>query len=94
MMAKRITSYFFIVGGVILPRIARITMELLAEKKGRPLPYDRRMAILEAEKALFIGKITPEAFLERIDELVNCFESSRELLIEFMNLITVDAGAL
>ncbi len=91
---KRITTYFFIAGGVILPRIAQITIELLAEKKGRPLPHDQRLAIREAEKALFIGQITPEVYLQRINRLANCFESSQELLVEFMKLVEVDAGAV
>ena len=91
---KRITNYFFMVGGVILPRIAQTTIELLAEKKGQPLAHDQRMTIFEAEKALFIGQIIPEVFLKRIDQLCNCFKSRHELLIEFMKWIRVDAGAL
>ena len=81
-------------GGVILPRIASITIELLEEKNGFSLLNDQRMMLYEAEKDLAIGKITPDAYLDQLCSVIGGLDTRDNLFIELMKLIKVDSGPL
>jgi hypothetical protein len=91
---KQIKNFFFLAGGVILPRIASITEQLLEDKNSRLLSYDQRTSIYEAEKELVLGKIPPDLYLEQLDRLVNGSRTKKDLFVELVNYIRVDERAL
>jgi hypothetical protein len=91
---KQINNFFFLLGSVILPRIASITIKLLEEKNSSPLINNQRLIIYESENKLVVGKITPDAYLDQMCSLFNVFKTRDDLFIELMKLIQVDEGAL
>lgn len=88
---KPIQRYYFMAGGVILPRLSAQVIGML-EKQGMTLSERQRLALFDLERALFSGALPAGSYFDR----VNAAAAPRQpLALEgFLQEIEVDAGAL
>ncbi len=88
---KNIQHYYFMAGGVILPRLSPQIIDTL-EKQGMAFSERQRLALFDLERTLFSGALPPGSYFEQ----VNAAAAPRQPLVleEFLQGIDVDAGAL
>lgn len=88
---KPIQRYFFMAGGVILPRLSAQVIGIL-EKRGNPLNESQRLALFDLERALFNGTLPVTDYFKRVNAAV---APQQALTLEsFLQEIEVDSGAL
>lgn len=88
---KPIQRYYFMAGGVILPRLSAQVIGIL-EKRGNPLNESQRLALFDLERALFNGTLPVTDYFKRVNAAV---APQQALTLEsFLQEIEVDSGAL
>ena len=88
---KPIQRYYFMAGGVILPRLSAQVIGML-EKQGNPLNESQRLALFDLERALFNGTLPVTDYFKRVNAAV---APQQALTLEsFLQEIEVDSGAL
>ncbi len=88
---KTIQRYYFMAGGVILPRLSAQVIAVL-EKQGNTLNERQRLALIDLEHALFNGVLAATDYFEGINAAA---EPRYPLALEFfLQEIEVNAGVL
>jgi len=88
---KDIKVFFFVAGGMLLPDIYSITLQMLGNK-GMPVTNKQRAEISRLGRDLFIGKIPAAGYLSELSSLAGLDGSVTEN--DLLDLIKVDSGAL
>ena len=88
---KPIQRYYFMAGGVILPRLSA-QVSGIREKRGTPLNESQRLALFDLDRALFNGTLPVTDYFKRVNAAV---APQQALTLEsFLQEIEVDSGAL
>jgi hypothetical protein len=88
---KHIQRYYFMAGGVILPRLSAQVITML-EKQDNPLSERQRLALFDLERALFSGALPAGSYFDRVNAAA---APQQPLALDgFLQGIEVDAGAL
>ena len=90
---KNISRYFFMAGGVILPRLSLVTLDWIEKKNSNPASNKQRQSIFQAEKDLLTGKLSPESYLS-LAAACGSGATAQDVLKGLFSEIKVDQGAL
>lgn len=91
---KPIEAYYFTAGGVLLPRLAHVTLDVLEKASGKRLAGKQRIAIYDLEKDVFVGRMGAGEYLEAVCRQGVWTGSSADLQAGILECITCDPGAL
>jgi FMN phosphatase YigB (HAD superfamily) len=88
---KNIQRYYFLAGGVILPRLSAQIIAVL-EKQGNTLTERQRLALFDLERDMFSGALPAGSYFDRVNTVA---APQQPLALDgFLQGIEVDAGAL
>jgi FMN phosphatase YigB (HAD superfamily) len=88
-----VDTFFFCVGGVIVPHIWQATLELL-RADAKPADANTQMALYDLEKALCVGAITAEEFCRRAVVLAQASVTPEALAAQIPDWLELSADIL
>jgi hypothetical protein len=94
-MAKKVIDvFYFVSGGVVLPRLAQLTIGALEGQCGRRLENKLRIAVYYQEKRLFMGQSGAGEYLAAICALGVWLAGREALEVELLQRMQVKPGVL
>lgn len=88
----RIKHIVFITGGVILPTVTQATLASL--NPGQQLDAGSQFILHGLEKALTTGKISPQAYCQRVIQQTGAMTNAGELIVDVLESTTLLPGML